>query len=389
MQNKSKPPARNASRSEAGRQNKFLILAIIAVLLAGALNYAGPQLEQWWQDVKSSLTRIQTETITQQKVVSEESAVIEVVENASPAVVSIAAKQVVFSPFGGASTEDNSIGTGFIVEADGLILTNKHVVASDNASYRVILKDGTDYEVKEIHRDPFVDLAILKIDLPEADKGQLPTAVLGDSSDLKVGQTAIAIGNALGKFSNTVTVGVISGIGRGVTASSGFGRSEVLDDVIQTDAALNPGNSGGPLLNLSGEVVGINVATTTGAENIGFSIPINAVKPVLDDFKIKGRIVRPFLGIEYVIITEDLSVLRKLPQGAFVQRVVEGTPAEEAGLKVGDIVTKIDDGAINEENTLAQVIRSHKVGDKMVLTIDRNGEALSLTATLAEAPTTE
>ena len=301
---------------------------------------------------------------------------IEVVEKASPAVVSIAAQQSVF--------EDNSIGTGFIVESDGLILTNKHVVASNKARYRVILKDGTSYPVQEVHRDPFVDLAILEINA-----SKLPTATLGDSSRLKVGQTAVAIGNALGKFSNTVTVGVISGIGRGVTASSGFGRSEVLDDVIQTDAALNPGNSGGPLLNLSGEVVGINVATTTGAENIGFSIPINAVKPVLDDFKVRGRIVRPFLGIEYVIITEDLSVLRKLPQGAFIQRVVSGTPAEEVGLKAGDIVTKIDDQDINEQNTLAQVIRSHKVGDELALTVDRNGEILTMTATLGEAPTGE
>ena len=342
-----------------------LVAAIILVILAGALNYAGPQVEQWWENI--------TQTATRRTVVTEESAVIEVVEKASPAVVSITAQQSVF--------EDNSIGTGFIVESDGLILTNKHVVAAGNARYRVILKDGTDYEVQEIHRDPFADLAILKIDA-----SGLPTAVLGDSSNLKVGQTAIAIGNALGKFSNTVTVGVISGIGRGVTASSGFGRSEVLDDVIQTDAALNPGNSGGPLLNLSGEVVGINVATTTGAENIGFSIPINAVKPVLADFKIKGRIVRPFLGIEYVIVTEDLSVLRKLPQGAFIQRVVSGTPAEEAGLKAGDIVTKIDDQDINEQNTVAQTIRSHKVGDKLKLTVDRNGEILTMTATLGEAP---
>lgn len=355
-------------------KNKFLILALVAVLLAGALNFAGPQVGQWWGNVRNSL--VQTKTVTQQKVVSEESAVIDVVEKSSPAVVSIAAQQNVF--------EDSSIGTGFIVESDGLILTNKHVVAAENARYRVILKDGTDYEVSEIHRDPFVDLAILKISA-----SGLPAVTLGDSSTLKVGQTAVAIGNALGKFSNTVTVGVISGIGRGITASSGFGQSEVLDDVIQTDAALNPGNSGGPLLNLSGEVVGINVATTTGAENIGFSIPINAIKPVLADFKIKGRIVRPFLGIEYVIVTEDLSVLRKLPQGAFIQRVVSGTPAEEAGLKVGDIVTKIDDEAINEQNTLAQVTRIHKVGDKLQLTVDRNGEVLALTVTLGEAPTTE
>lgn len=356
-------------------------MVAVLVILAGFLNLAGPQVGQWWRNLKDSLVQVQTQTTVQQKIVSEESAVISAVEKASPAVVSITAQQVVLSPFGGTSTEDSSIGTGFIVEPNGLVLTNKHVVAAENARYRVILKDGTDYEVQEIHRDPFVDLAILKIDA-----SGLPTVTLGDSSNLKVGQTAVAIGNALGKFSNTVTVGVISGIGRGVTASSGFGQSEVLDDVIQTDAALNPGNSGGPLLNLSGEVVGINVATTSGAENIGFSIPVNAVKPVLDDFKVKGRIVRPFLGVEYVIVTEDLSVLRQLPQGAFIQRVVEGTPAEEAGLKAGDIIVKIDGKDINEQKTLAQVIRSHKVGDRLVLTIDRNGETLALTATLGEAP---
>lgn len=357
-------------------KNKFfLVAATVFVILAGAFNFVGPQL--------------QTQTVTRQTVVEEESAVVEVVEKASPAVVSIVARQVTFSPFTGPSNEDSGIGTGFIVEPNGLVLTNRHVVSSSNARYRVVLKDGTDYEVKEIHRDPFVDLAILKIDPPPARGGSvadLPTVELGDSTDLKVGQTAIAIGNALGRFTNTVTVGVISGIGRGVTASSGMGQSEVLDDVIQTDAALNPGNSGGPLLNLSGQVIGINVATTEGAENIGFSIPIDAVKPILSEFKARGRIVRPFLGVEYVIITEDLSVLRKLPQGAFIQRVVSGTPAEAAGLKAGDIITKVDGEESSESHTLAEVIRSHKVGDTFKLTIDRNGQILDLTATLGEAP---
>jgi len=370
--------------TQASKNRLILTLAIIFLLLAASLNYLGPQVEHFWETFKDSFTQIQTRTeiITEKKVVSEESAVIDVVEKASPAVVSIVAKQVVFSPFSGVEAEESGIGTGFIVESDGLILTNRHVVAAENARYRVVLKDGTDYPVEEIHRDPFVDLAILKIRA----RG-LPTVKLGDSSQLKVGQTVIAIGNALGRFTNTVTVGVVSGIGRGITASSGFGKSEVLDDVIQTDAALNPGNSGGPLLNLSGEVIGINVATTSGAENIGFSIPVNAVKPVLADFKAKGRIVRPFLGVEYVIVTEDLSVLRKLPQGAFIQRVVEGTPAEEAGLKAGDIIIKVDGEDINEKNTLAQAIRKHKVGDSLRLTIDRNGRQLELTAVLGEAPT--
>jgi 2-alkenal reductase len=316
-------------------------------------------------------------------VVIEESAVIDVVQKASPAVVSVIARQVSFSPLTGPAASDSSIGTGFIVRADGLVITNKHVVSSNSARYRVVLKDGTDYPVQKINRDPFLDLAILKIDTGGK---TLPTLELGDSSQVKVGQTAIAIGNALGRFTNTVTVGVISGIGRGVTASGGFGRSEFLDDVLQTDAALNPGNSGGPLLDLSGEVIGINVATTQGAENIGFSIPVNAAKSVLKNFEQAGRIVRPFLGVEYVIITEDISVLRKLPQGAFIQRVVKDSPAEKAGLKAGDIIVKVDDQAINEKSTLSNAIRARQVGDSLKLAVDRNGEQVNLTATLGEAP---
>lgn len=352
-----------------GKTNRILIIlaALIILLSAANLDFKLPTLEK--------------EIVTNQKVVSEESAVIEVVEKSSPAVVSIVSRQVVFNPFTGPASEESGIGTGFIIESNGKIITNRHVVSASNARYRVVLKDGTDYEVSEIQRDPFLDLAILKINAQD-----LPTVSLGDSDKLKVGQTVVAIGNALGRFTNTVTVGVVSGIGRGITASSGLGRSEVLDDVIQTDAALNPGNSGGPLLNLSGQVIGINVATTEGADNIGFSIPVNALKSVLEGYQARGRIVRPFLGVEYVIVTEDLSVLRKLPQGAFIQRVVEGTPADKAGLKAGDIITRIDGKDISEENTLAKVIRSHQVDDVLKLTVDRNGEAVELSATLGEAP---
>lgn len=366
--------------------NRFLLALVVIVLLFSALSFdlTLPSFKPYWQSLRDSLAeRMPTKEITiQQKVVSEESAVIEVVEKVSPAVVSIVARQVVFNPFTGPASEESGIGTGFIIESGGKIVTNRHVVSADSARYRVVLRDGADYEVAEIQRDPFLDLAILKIEARD-----LPTVELGDSDNLKVGQTVVAIGNALGRFTNTVTVGVVSGIGRGITASSGFGQSEVLDDVIQTDAALNPGNSGGPLLNLSGEVVGINVAATEGADNIGFSIPVNALKSVLEGYRARGRIVRPFLGVEYVIITEDLSVLRKLPQGAFIQRVVEGTPAAEAGLKAGDIIVKVDGKEINESNTLAKVIRAHQVGDELKLTIDRNGQVLTLEITLSEAPT--
>lgn len=377
------------NRSQSKLNKIFFALLILLILGLGWLNIE-PYVAGWRSQIDEFLARrpvppiLEESSVTERQVVKEESAVIDVVESASPAVVSVVARTVTFSPFNGPSAEESSIGTGFIFDSSGLILTNKHVVpAGATERYRVVLKDGTDYPVVEIHRDPFLDLAILKIDPPEAD---LPTLEFGDSDELKVGQTAIAIGNALGKFTNTVTVGVISGIGRGVTASSGFGRSEVLDDVIQTDAALNPGNSGGPLLNLSGQVIGVNVATTSGAENIGFSIPINAAKSVIKTYQEKGKIVRPFLGVEYVIITEDMSVLRDLPQGAFIQRVVEGTPAEEAGLKAGDIIVAVDGKEIKESNTLAQVIRGHKVGDSLKLTVDRNGQEIDLTATLGEAP---
>jgi len=205
---------------------------------------------------------------------------------------------------------------------------------------------------------------------------------------LKVGQTVIAIGNALGRFSNTVTKGVVSALDRGLTASAGYfgGQSTSFEDVIQTDAALIPGNSGGPLVNLSGEVVGINMAVTSTAENIGFSIPINAVKEALNDFRTHGRIRRPFLGVEYVMVTKDISRLQRLPEGAFIQSIVEDSSADKAGLELGDIVTKFGDETLGEGNSLARVIRQHQVGDKVTLTIDRDGEILTLDVELGEVP---
>jgi len=319
---------------------------------------------------------------TVQKVVTQEEVVIAVVKKASPAVVSIVEKQTVLNPFSGPITQQQGIGTGFVIRGDGVILTNRHVVSDTDAKYTVVTKDGKEYEVKEIHRDFAYDLAIIKVAASD-----LPMLTLGDSDTIQVGQTVVAIGNALGKFTNTVTTGVISGIGRGIEASSGFGTaSEYLEDVIQTDAALNPGNSGGPLLNLSSEVVGINVAIAVEGENIGFSIPINTAKPVVADFEKYGRIIRPFLGISYFVITEDLARLRDLPQGAYVQSVVEGSGADKAGGRGRGVVTVIDGGKITKQTTLAKIIISHKVGDTVTLSINRNGKELTLKATLGEAP---
>jgi len=320
--------------------------------------------------------------IVNQKVVQEESEIIDVVDKVSPAVVSVVVKTVSFDFFSGFSdVYESGIGTGFIVDPNGLVITNSHVVNDPSGEYSVVLKDGTTYSVDKIHLDDYSDIAILEITARN-----LPTVEFGDSDKLKVGQRAIAIGNALGRFDNTVTVGVISGMAREVQASSGFGQQKVYENVIQTDAALNPGNSGGPLLNSSGQVIGVNVATTLGAENIGFAIPINVVKPILASFMEKGKIVRPYLGVSYVIITKDIAESRGMPEGAYVSAVVQGSPAEKAGLKRGDIILQINDEEVTGTNTLSKIINNLEVGDKITLKIDRDGKEIIVTAVLGEMP---
>lgn len=330
-----------------------------------------------WLAVKPSETSLPNVI---QKVVTQEEAVEKVVEKASPAVVSVVTRQVYLDIFRGPVSEESAIGTGFVVDGRGLILTNKHVVENENATYTVVLPDEKAYEVKTIARDPLNDLAILKIEA-----AVLPVLVLGDSAKVRVGQSVVAIGNALGRFSNTVTTGVISGIGRGITAGSGFGASETLEDVFQTDAALNPGNSGGPLLNLAGEVIGINVAISQTGENIGFAIPINLAQRTLEGYQKTGRISQPFLGVSYQMVTEDLAKMRRLPVGAFVERVVSGSGAEKAGLESGDIITKIDGVSLDKRRPLSKIIRQHQVGDTLTLTVDRSGKELTLRVTLGES----
>lgn len=317
-------------------------------------------------------------------IVQEENAVISVVEKSSPSVVAIGVSRKVFNPFDPFSIpkkEDSTIGTGFVVQKDGIIVTNKHVV-SESGIYTVITKDGQKYEVRKIYRDPALDLAIVKID-----STNLKALELGDSSKLKVGQTVVAIGNALGRFTNTVTTGVVSGLGRRVVAGDYFsGSFESLDDLIQTDAAINPGNSGGPLLNSAGYVVGVNVATTEGAQNIGFAIPINAVKQIVDEFLQKGFISRPFLGIRYRFVSKDVAILNEVPQGAYIQEVVEGGPAEKAGVSEGDIIIKMNGQSINEENKVADIITKSNIGANLELTIWRDGKEVNLQATISESP---
>ncbi len=258
----------------------------------------------------------------------QEQAVIKAAKGVSPAVVSIIiskdmpiVEEYYIEPFGfrvpqyrqkGVEKKEIGGGTGFVVSEDGLILTNKHVVLDEEAEYTVLTNDGQRFPAKVSDKDPFQDFAVLKINREQVIDGQgghilkpFPVVKLGDSDKLKIGQTVIAIGNALGEFRNTVSVGVISGLGRTITASGG-GLTERIEDVIQTDAAINQGNSGGPLLNLKGEVIAINVAKAEDAQNIGFAIPINYAKRDIEQIKTLGRIAYPFLGVYYTLITEQL-----------------------------------------------------------------------------------
>lgn len=334
-----------------------------------------------------------SESTASKNLVSEESVVIDVAERVSPSVVTVTIQTpqrrvLQFNPFGGFSFQNQGgqaqdIGSGFIVSSDGLIVTNKHVVSDTTSSYKVVTKDGKEYPVKDINRDPNNDIAVLKIDA-----SNLPTVSMGDSGNLKVGQFAIAIGTALGEFRHTVTTGVISGLGRGITAGSAFeGFVEQLDNVIQTDAAINPGNSGGPLLNSSGQVIGINVAIAQGAQNVGFAIPINTVKDALNQFNVNGKFPsKAYLGVEYQMVPKQSAILNNVPEGAYVVNVVGGSPADKAGLRVDDIVTKFDGNALSGDNALTNEIAKKKPGDKVILDIFRDGKNSTIEATLGEAP---
>lgn len=378
---------------------------LILLLLLGFLTYLGVSSGQ----LKLPLSGLPYFTVQNKgneaqpsekiKIISEESLVTEVVERVSQSVVTVSISKTQsigrifevdpFDPFdvfrpksGGEQKIEQDIGTGFIVSPDGLIVTNKHVVGDSDAKYKIITKDDKTYTVEKIFRDPSNDMAILKINASD-----LTPVTIGDSSKLKVGQLAIAIGTALGEFRNTVTVGVISGLGRGIVAGSPFeGFAERLDNVIQTDAAINPGNSGGPLLNSSGQVIGVNTAVSSEGQNIGFALPINIVKEALDEFnRSGGKFSRPFLGVRYRIITRELALSYEIAEGAYVQEVISNSPADKSGIKREDIITKIDGTKITDDDGgLAKIIAGKKVGDKINIEIWRDGESENVTVTVGE-----
>lgn len=366
-----------------------IVLIIVISLFGGAISdrlFGYKILDRFFPKITSN------PLITQQKVLNEESVVIDVVEEVGPSVVTIniekeqsaSSLSIEFGPFGFFFPQsqgepqkiEQNIGSGFIISKDGLVVTNKHVVEETQATYKIITKDDQSYEVQKIFRDPVNDLAILKIEA-----NNLQPVEMGDSDKLKVGQFVIAIGTALGEFKNTVTTGVVSGLGRGITAGSALeGYTERLDNVIQTDAAINPGNSGGPLLNSSGQVIGINVAIASGGENIGFAIPINIIKEAIDNFNKTGQFDRPFLGIRYQMISQDIALMNNVPQGAYIVEVVADGPADEAGVKVGDIITQFNGQKIEDE--LNKLISQKKVGDEVQLKLWRDGQELEVNVVL-------
>lgn len=341
------------------------------------------------------------------QVINEDSAIIEVAEESSPSVVSIVITQDVpiyenyrFNPFSDRFLERRQIGTeeqqvgsgtGFIVSEDGLIITNRHVVDSEDASYTVFFSDGSRKIATVVARDTLLDIAFLDIE----GEGYQPLPI-GSSSELKVGQRVIAIGNALGEFSNTVSTGIISGLSRNIVAGNQDGsRAERLTDVIQTDASINLGNSGGPLLDIQGNVIGVNVAVAGNAENIGFAIPIDFVKEILDSVVSTGEIQRPYLGVRYVLISEEIQERNNLSvdYGALVSRgntqadvaVIPGSPADIAGIIENDIILEVDGVRIDDENRLEDLIQSYKIGSTVQLKLLSKGSEKNISVLLDQS----
>lgn len=349
---------------------------------------------------------------------SEEALTIAAVKKVQPAVVSIIIKKSInaiyndtnskfffIDPFtgqrispttpnqgtNGESLQEKEIGggTGFIVTKDGYIVTNKHVVSDKGATYSVFLSDGKEYKGTLLDSDPLNDLAVLKID-----GTNLPTVELSDSSMVEVGQTALAIGNSLNEYRQTVSKGIISGVNRTITASDQSGSSqEQLNGIIQTDAAINPGNSGGPLVNLAGQVIGINTAIDRSGQSIGFAIPINDAKFIIDSIKANGRVVRPQLGVRYMMITKPLAQANSLPRdyGALVSKggdnevaVIPGSAADKAGIVENDIILEINGQKLDDSNQLAKVIQKFKAGETVNLKIYHKGEEKTVAVTLTE-----
>lgn len=363
-----------------------IITALVTVLVSSAGLSAAFLVGRSYSSSKLEANR--------QTIVEEGNVIADVAQKVGPSVVSILTEQkstVDSLYFGQQTRTSQAAGTGVIIDSSGLVLTNKHVVPSTTSTVTVVTSDGSRYEGAEIiGRDPLNDIAIIRVKNPK----NFQPATLGDSEKVRTGQKVIAIGNALGQFQNTVTSGIISGIGRPIEAGDqSSGASEQLTNLFQTDAAINAGNSGGPLLNFNGEVIGINTAVAADAQNIGFSIPINEAKGVVQSVKTTGKLSRPYIGVRYTMLTPDIAkeLGVSVQEGAYISTdagsVVTDSPAQQAGLQAGDIITKVNKVELSQRTSLASVVSRFVVGDTVELTVVRDGKEQKISLKLAEAPT--
>jgi S1-C subfamily serine protease len=376
------PPAPAPRRGPTA--GPLIAVAVVAGIVSGGLSAAAVTNLMGPTAVVQTGGQSPTGTNVSSVTVDESSAVITAAQKAMPGVVKIA------STSDGTFGTQSGIGSGFIFDSNGWILTNRHVVEGAT-QLTVVLNDTTQLPGEVYGIDTLTDLAIVKVDA-----SGLPTIPLGNSDALKLGQLAIAIGNPLGEFENTVTTGVVSGLGRQIVAgNSSQSSSEQLNNLIQTDAAINPGNSGGPLLDSAGQVIGINTAVNENAQGIGFAIPIDVAKPIMQEALNGENLQRPWIGVYYTLITKQLASDDNLPvdQGALIDSsrsdvpaVFPNSPAEKAGLKAGDIVTAIDGNTVTADKDLSQAMLEHSPGDTVVLTILRDGQTMTVDVTLGVLP---
>lgn len=329
---------------------------------------------------------------TNLQIINEDSELIETVQRTNDSVVSIVITRNVgqiegLFGFGTSSNTANptqvGAGTGFIVSEQGHIITNRHVVNVENASYTVVFNDGKTVEAEILDKDRVLDIAVLQVQVE--DRELIPLQI-GDSNNIRVGQTVLAIGNSLGRFGNSVSRGIVSGLNRNVLATDGRGgTTEMLNNVIQTDASINPGNSGGPLLDVLGNVIGVNVARAE-ADNVAFAIPINDVKIILESVIEKGSIQRPFIGIRYREITPEIAQRNnlKVDYGVVIisqdnqPAVTPNSPADKAGLKTNDIILKINDQRVDMLNPIPSILGNYRVGDEIILTVLRGEDEIKI-----------
>lgn len=394
---------------ETPRSSTLIILLAVTALISASFGALGGYLTDQYFSLTSNLVpgadHVDENIV---RMIEEESSTISVVDRVTPAVVSIVIKQKLkdlspsmrfnyedfFSRSGKINSEDTDqlievgSGTGFFVTTDGYVVTNRHVAENADYVFFVITNDDQELPAEFIDADPFFDIALLKV------VGEnFPVVNFGDSNQVQVGQTVIAIGNALSQYQNTVTKGIVSGINRRISASDYFNSGEIIEGAIQTDAAINPGNSGGPLINLFGEVIGMNTAINSQGEGLGFAISINEVKQAVESVQKNGKIIRPWLGVQFIMLDKDYASEHNLTvtSGALLVGnnsaatvIVPESPAAKAGLKEGDIIVSVDGEKLDEENSLSRVVREHLSGEVLSFSVLRDGQLTDFFITLEE-----